>query len=63
MDEFSEVWYSGYHRQLITHSSCQLKTAMAITVLILCGLSLVVVGATADSLQMKQEDIQCVLSD
>lgn len=53
MDELSEVWYSGYHRRLITHSSCQLKAAFAITVLILCGLSLVVIGVTADSLQMK----------
>lgn len=53
MDELSEVWYSGYQRRLITHSSCQLKTAIAITVLILGGLSLVVIGVTADSLQMK----------
>ena len=53
MDELSEVWYSGYHRRLITHSSCQLKAAIAITVLILCGISLVVIGVTADSLQMK----------
>ena len=53
MDELSEVWYSGYHRRPITHTSCQLKTAIAITVLILCGLSMVVIGVTADSLQMK----------
>ena len=53
MDELSEVWYSGYHRRPITHSSCQLKTAITITVLILGGLSWVVIGVTADSLQMK----------
>ena len=53
MDELSEVWYGGHHRRPITHSSCQLKTAIAITVLILGGLSLVIIGVTADSLQMK----------
>ena len=54
MDELSEVWYSGYHRRFLTHSSCQLKTAnIAITMLIQGGLSLVVIGVTADSLQMK----------
>ena len=53
MDGLSEVWYSGYHRRPITHSSCQLKTAITITVLILGGLSLVIIGVTADSLQMK----------
>ncbi|XP_078368526.1 uncharacterized protein LOC144652386 [Oculina patagonica] len=53
MDELSEVWYSGYHRRPITHSSRQLKTAIAITVLILCGLVMVVIGVTTNSLQMK----------
>ena len=53
MDELSEVWYSGYHRRPIAHPSRQLKTAIAITVLILCGLVMVVIGVTTDTLQMK----------
>lgn len=54
MDELSEVWYSGYHRRPITHPSRQLKTAIAITVLILCGLVMVVIGVKTNSLQMKR---------
>lgn len=53
MDELSEVWYSGLHRRPITRSSHQLKTAIAITVLILCGLLMVIVGITLNSLHMK----------
>lgn len=53
MDELSAVWFSGYHRRPVTHSSRQLKTAIAITVLILCGLLMVVIGVTTSSLQMK----------
>ena len=53
MEELSEVWFSGYHRRSVTHSSRQLKTAIAITVLIGCGVLMVVVGATTDSLNMK----------
>ena len=54
MDELSEAWYSGYHRRPITHSSCQLKTVIAFTVLILGGLSLVVIGVTGDSLHANE---------
>lgn len=53
MDELSAVWFSGYHRRPVTHSSRQLKTPIAITVLILCGLLMVVIGVTTGSLHMK----------
>lgn len=53
MEELSEVWFSGYHRRAVTHPSRQLKAAIAIAVLILCGILMVVVGVTNDSSHMR----------